>query len=136
LIEYAKKLNLYSNIKFIGSLPHAELIEQYRAMSLYVHPSFKEGLPRVILEAMSMGCPVLGAITAGIPEIVRPEYLHTPGDYKKLSAQIKMLYENRKILEQESYNSLERTAPFLKENMDKKRARFYSKIIRGECHVQ
>jgi glycosyltransferase involved in cell wall biosynthesis len=116
----------------MGSLPHAELLEQYRSMSLYVHPSFKEGMPRVIIEAMSMGCPVLGARTAGIPEIVSAEYLHKPGDYRKLSAQIKMLYENRKILEQESFNSLERVTPFLKENMDKKRAGFYSKIIRGE----
>jgi glycosyltransferase involved in cell wall biosynthesis len=131
VIEYAKKLKLFSNIKFIGRLPHADLLEQYRTMSLYVHPSFKEGLPRVILEAMSMGCPVLGSRTAGIPEIVKAEYLHKPGDYKKLSAQIKMLYENRKILERESFNSLERVVPFLKESMDKKRANFYKKINLG-----
>jgi glycosyltransferase involved in cell wall biosynthesis len=131
LVAYAKKLNLFSNIKFIGRLSHAELIEQYKNMSLYVHPSFKEGLPRVILEAMSMGCPVLGSATAGIPEIVASEYLHKPGDCKKLSEQIKMFYENRKILEEEAFKSLERTAPFLKENMDKKRADFYSKV-KGE----
>jgi glycosyltransferase involved in cell wall biosynthesis len=128
LVKYAKKIDLLPNIKFMGRLPHAELLEQYKAMSLYVHPSFKEGLPRVILEAMSMGCPVLGSATAGIPEIVSPEYLHKPGDYKKLSAQIKMLYENRKVLEQEAYNSLERVVPFLKKSMDEKRANFYEKI--------
>jgi glycosyltransferase involved in cell wall biosynthesis len=85
---------------------------------------------------MSMGCPVLGSRTAGIPEIVNPEYLHKPGDYKKLSAQIKALYENRKILERESFNSLERVVPFLKENMDKKRANFYNKVMQGKDYVQ
>jgi glycosyltransferase involved in cell wall biosynthesis len=135
VIEYAKKLKLSSNIKFIGALPHAELLEQYKNISLYVHPSFKEGLPRVILEAMSMGCPALGSRTAGIPEIINPEYLHRAGDYKKLAAQIKMFYENRKLLEQESYNSLERVVPFLKENMDKKRANFYSRVAKGEHYV-
>jgi glycosyltransferase involved in cell wall biosynthesis len=132
LVAYAKKLNLFSNIKFMGRLPHAKLIEQYKNMSLYVHPSFKEGMPRVILEAMSMGCPVLGSATAGIPEIVALEYLHKPGDYKKLSGQIKMFYENRKLLEEEAFKSLEGVVPFLKENMDKKRSDFYSKVKEGE----
>jgi glycosyltransferase involved in cell wall biosynthesis len=135
LIEYAKRIKLFPNIKFLGRLPHAELLEQYRTISLYVHPSFKEGMPRVILEAMSMGCPVLGSDTAGIPEIVEGEYLHRPGDYKKLSAQIKMFFENRKLLEHESYNSLERVVPFLKEHMDKKRANFYSRVLKRECHI-
>jgi glycosyltransferase involved in cell wall biosynthesis len=134
IIEYAKKVKLFSNIKFIGRLSHTDLLEQFKVMSLYIHPSFKEGLPRVILEAMSMGCPVLGSRTEGIPEIVNPEYLHRAGDYKKLSDQIKMLYENRKLLEKESFNSLERVVPFLKENMDKKRANFYDKVTRG-CNM-
>jgi hypothetical protein len=40
-----------------------------------------------------------------------------------------MLYENRKILEQESFNSLERVTPFLKENVDKKRAAFFAEVL-------
>ena len=35
-------------------------------------PSFAEGLPVVIMEAMALGRPVISTFIAGIPELVRP----------------------------------------------------------------
>jgi glycosyltransferase involved in cell wall biosynthesis len=130
ILALAKKLNMNNNIQFIGLMPHNEVFDLLKTLSLYVHPSFKEGLPRALLEAMSMGCPVLGSTNGGIPEVVKPEYLHKPGDYKKLSKQIKSFYENRNLLEQESLCNLELVKPFLKENLSLKRKDFFENIIR------
>ena len=35
-----------------------------------VHPSFAEGLPLVIVEALALSCPVIGTYVAGVPELV------------------------------------------------------------------
>jgi colanic acid/amylovoran biosynthesis glycosyltransferase len=45
-------------------------LAQARALVL---PSFAEGLPVVIMEALAMGRPVLSTYVAGIPELVEPE---------------------------------------------------------------
>jgi glycosyltransferase involved in cell wall biosynthesis len=129
IVALAKKLNLNNNIQFIGLMPHNEVLDLLKTISLYVHPSFKEGMPRALLEAMSMGCPILGSTNGGIPEVVKAEFLHKPGDYKKLSKQIKTFYENRNLLEQESLCNLELVKPFLKENLNIKRKEFFQKIV-------
>jgi colanic acid/amylovoran biosynthesis glycosyltransferase len=38
----------------------------------FVLPSFAEGLPVVIMEALALGRPVISTYIAGIPELVRP----------------------------------------------------------------
>jgi len=50
-----------------GSVRVRELIEKSRALVL---PSFAEGLPVVIMEALALGRPVISTFVAGIPELV------------------------------------------------------------------
>lgn len=130
LINFAQKLNLEQNIKFIGSKesgkPIFDLLSQ---MNLYVQPSLTEGMPRSTIEAMSVGCPVIGSRVGGIPDIVNPLFLHDPGDFKALSLQILKLYEDRELLLIESQDSIVKSEPYLKVNIDKRRTVFYEKII-------
>jgi len=62
-----------NNIKFLGSLPLAEVAEEIRQATLLVLPSYREGVPNVILEALSSGTPVVATNVGGIAEVLSTE---------------------------------------------------------------
>ena len=58
------------NVYFLGNIPNAGI---YNSIAdLFILPSNYEGLPMVILEAMSAGKPVVASNVGGISEIARP----------------------------------------------------------------
>ena len=127
VLDLSKSLNLIENIEYIGGLEAGNQINDFLStLSLYVQPSFTEGMPRATIEAMAMGCPVIGSNVGGIPDIVSKKFVHQRGNAQELSNHIKQLYLDREILIQESTLSLKKAVPYLKENLDKKRQEFYS----------
>ena len=78
--------------ELLGQLGHANLtvhaetadyFPYYAAADLFVCSSFEESSPRVILETMAFGTPILSSNVQGVPELVRPELeamLIPPGD--------------------------------------------------------
>jgi colanic acid/amylovoran biosynthesis glycosyltransferase len=72
LRDLAQELNMGSAITFAGRQTGDQIratLLQSRAMVL---PSFAEGLPVVLMEAMALGRPVITTFVAGIPELVLP----------------------------------------------------------------
>ena len=60
LKNYARQHGLLDSIKFVGKISFSEVMSYYRKADLFVLPSVGgEGVPRVIQEAFSCGCPVL-----------------------------------------------------------------------------
>ncbi|MBK8815981.1 MAG: glycosyltransferase family 4 protein [Methylococcaceae bacterium] len=76
---------------WIGSDKVKQLLLESRAMVL---PSFAEGLPVVIMEALALRRPVISTYVAGIPELIQPGkngWLVPPGDVDALKHAIKEL---------------------------------------------
>ena len=65
-----KKYRLTDIVRVTGWLSGEEVREQLLASSALVLPSFAEGLPVVIMEAMALRRPVVSTFVAGIPELV------------------------------------------------------------------
>jgi len=63
---------LTSQVEITGWISSAEVRNQLLAARAMVLPSFAEGLPVVIMEAMALRRPVISTYVAGIPELVLP----------------------------------------------------------------
>ncbi|WP_085615596.1 MULTISPECIES: glycosyltransferase [unclassified Pseudomonas] len=64
--------DLQQQVRITGWISSAQVREEILAARALVLPSFAEGLPVVIMEAMALRRPVLTTYVAGIPELVRP----------------------------------------------------------------
>jgi len=64
--SWSRSRGLSEGIEFAGQVPHAQLIERLRtSVDIYVHPSRFEQCSLAIIEAMSLGLPVIGGQDSG-----------------------------------------------------------------------
>jgi len=81
-------LRLQEHVELIGWASNFEVRQQILASRAMVLPSFAEGLPVVIMEALALGRPVISTYVAGIPELVEPGicgWLVPPGSVEALA---------------------------------------------------
>jgi colanic acid/amylovoran biosynthesis glycosyltransferase len=92
-IEALIKLHsLQDRVHITGRISSEQLRNEILAARALVLPSFAEGLPMVIMEAMALGRPVISTFVAGIPELVQPNehgWLVPAGDVEGLTQAIK-----------------------------------------------
>lgn len=70
LEELAGRLGVTGDVTFTGGLGHDDVRAQYRRADVFCLPSFAEGQPVVLMEAMAAGLPVVSTWIAGISELV------------------------------------------------------------------
>ncbi len=109
LKDISKELNIEEKVKFIGSISHENLAGYYAVGDIFVFPTLaKEGLPWVVLEAMSCGRPVIASRIGGIPQIIKDSengLLFEPGNINELKEKIFLLLENYEICKKLSKNA-------------------------------
>ena len=67
---------------------------------IFILPSYNEGMPMSVIEAMSFGLPVIATNVGGIPEIIKHEktgFLIEPGDVSGLIYYLEKLIKNREL---------------------------------------
>ena len=81
--EAIKKLSEESkfDINFLGKVKQSKLAEIFKNTHIFVLPSFYEGLPLVVIEALASGCTVITTDIAGVSEWIG-EYINTSGKIK------------------------------------------------------
>jgi glycosyltransferase involved in cell wall biosynthesis len=94
LVEHAS--NLGSQIKFMGTVPNNQLPDLYRTCDIFILPSFGEGHPKALLEAMSCGAPCIGSDVPGIQNLITDGVTGLLCKQSKddIAAKINALFEN------------------------------------------
>ncbi|MEG0503624.1 MAG: glycosyltransferase family 4 protein [Raoultibacter sp.] len=89
----AGNLGILDNVVFTGLLSEQEVAELLRITAIMVLPSYHEGFPMSILEAMSAGNAIVSTSVGGIPEIVSENggILVEPGDVDALANAVRCL---------------------------------------------
>ncbi len=100
LERLAADLGIADRVEFPGAVGQEELRDLYETATAFCLPSFGEGVPVVLMEAMAMEVPVLSTRIAGIPELIehgRGGLLVAPGRADQLTAALSELLSDLEL---------------------------------------
>jgi colanic acid/amylovoran biosynthesis glycosyltransferase len=100
LEQDARRRGLENCVRFEGSVNQDRVGEFYRRAGVFVLPSFAEGIPVVLMEAMAMEIPCVTTFVNGIPELIRDGsdgLLVPPSDDIALAAAIARLIDDETL---------------------------------------
>ncbi|MEL6581009.1 MAG: glycosyltransferase [Cyanobacteria bacterium J06621_12] len=102
LVEMAIARNLRDKIKFVGVIPHEQVYEWMKGLDLFVlackqdAQGDRDGIPVVLMEAMTIGIPVISTRISGITELIEHEssgFLADSNDPNSLAATIEQFLQ-------------------------------------------
>jgi len=110
-----------------------EIIKMYQAADVFVLPSYREGLPLTLFEAMAAGLPIVASPVNGIPyEISQPTngFLVPYGHNKEFAKRIIELLDNKKLRDKISKNNIKRSKGYTWNNISKKTLDLYKELLK------
>jgi glycosyltransferase involved in cell wall biosynthesis len=107
LLARINKLKLGKNFHFYNYVPTNELVKLYQNATIYVLPSYYEGLPTSLLEALSCGLPCVATDVDGNNELIingENGILIPPHNPEKMAEAICLLLNNKELRDKYSIN--------------------------------
>jgi glycosyltransferase involved in cell wall biosynthesis len=126
LEEQAKALGLGKRVSFLGQLPSGNAVRaQFDRADLFILPSYQEGLPRAMVEAMARALPCIGSTVGGIPELLPDEDMVSSGDVAALASKIREVVTDTERMARMSARNLEKAKEYTDEVLRQQRLIFY-----------
>jgi len=127
----AEELRLTENILFVGE--QINLSDYYSIFDIFVFPTFWEGMPYVLLEAMACRLPIICSDIPSIKEIVKDNYsalLINPHSEVALCDAIIKLYNEKKLMGEISSNAQEAVKSYSEYFTIKRIEEIYSELMK------
>jgi glycosyltransferase involved in cell wall biosynthesis len=100
LERLAEELGVGRSVRFTGTIDHGAVVEELRRSDVYVHPARSDNNPLAIIEAMSLGLPIVATAVGGVPEMItdrRDAMLVAAEDAPAMSARMIELADDRQL---------------------------------------
>lgn len=123
------KLNIEKNVEFMGTLPSGKPVYEWLdKIDIYIQPSYQEGLPRAVIEAMYRECPIVVFDTGGMSELISSNFVCKKKNAIELSKKIEELILNTDIREIEGKNNYKKSLEYRKDKLENKRFSFLEQV--------
>lgn len=132
LRKVIKDGNLEDLVVFEGWIGGEKKLNLLNWADVFILPSFNEGLPISILEAMSYAHPIISTPVGGIPEVVEDNVngvLVTPGNDEEIITAMKKYLDNTKLLKDEGNESLKKVSTYLPDSVMTSLKSLYEQLI-------
>lgn len=137
--ELCREKKLDEKVAFIGEVTGKEKVNLFQSAMIYVLPSYGENLPFSLLEAMSLGLPVVTTPVGAIPEIVKDGengFLVKPGDVHALASSVNRLLSDEPMRRAMSAANRARIkADFMPDDSMKQMDKVYHQVLRGDLTI-
>ena len=131
LHELVKQKKLEGIVNYIGWVSDEKKNQYLNQSDAYILPSYNEGLPISILEAMTYKLPIISTNVGGIPEVLKDKVnglLIEPGSKKELKDALEFVINNTSEFKKFGENSLQFVKPHLPEKVKKELSSFYCSL--------
>lgn len=132
LLSYIDEHHIGDSIEKTGRIEDRnKLFSVLRNSDLFVFPSYTEGLPRVVIEAMINALPVIASDIPGNAELTNKDALVPVRNIDELKDKIRFFILNPKIMEEHSKENLDRAHMYSLEANIKLSTEFYLNLRRN-----
>lgn len=131
---YIKDNGLQNFVSYEGWIAGEKKIECLNWENVYILPSYNEGLPIAILEAMAYHHPIISTPVGGIPEIITSNedgLLVTPGNSEEIANAIKYYIDNRDAIKTHGEKGYNVVQAFFPESVFKELTSIYNSLLKG-----
>ena len=132
LTNMIKRTEFLDQINYIGFVSEQKKIDAILDCDIFILPSYYEGLPVSILEAMGYGKPIIATRVGGVPSVVKEQkngWLFDAGNFNQLDAIFDEILNHRFPLHQYQTNAYEMASGFSTENIIMDLSNHYEKLI-------
>ena len=130
--EVKKLIKPYKNMFYLGAIRGKDKIaEMYQSADVYVMPSYREGLPLTLFEAMASSLPIVASPVNGIPyEMKEPEngFFVNYGDIEEMETKIIKLIDDKKLAKKIAQNNFKKAKQYDWDDIEKKYMKEYKKL--------
>ena len=132
--ELAKNLDIEKNVKLLGWVSGEQKDRVYKQATAFCLPSYAEGFPMAVLDALAYGLPVITTPVGGIPDIAEDgkNFLLFPaGDIEKLSECLEKIVSDEALRANLAKESLHLAATtFNIDNINRQVGDLYAELLK------